>query len=329
MNRDKSIFVLGGAGYIGSHVAKELYLSGYLPVVIDNLCQGYRENVLWGPLHILDIADTSAMIHLLNEYKPLAIIHLAAYLAVGESVKNPHKYYKNNVLGTISLLSAIEKTGPVPLVFSSTAAVYGAAPDHPIQENYPLNPLNPYGQSKRMVEQILADFSKAYQWPSISLRYFNAAGADLGLQVGSRQIHPSNLIPLILKSIKEKASVLEIYGNDYPTEDGTCVRDYIHVTDLAKAHVKAVQKLLSGDFLPPALNLGTGKGHSVSEVLTCMEQVSNKKIPVKIASRREGDGAILIADSSLAHKTLSWQPVYSDLKTICESAWLWHCQLNS
>lgn len=325
LDKKPPVFVLGGAGYIGSHVSKALYKSGYTPIVIDNLCHGYRESVLWGPLYEKDIRDGESLVALLKKHQPVAVVHLAAYLAVGESVQDPHKYYLNNVEGALSLLNALKKTSWIPVVFSSTAAVYGSVSDQPIRENYAFNPLNPYGQSKRMVEQMLSDYEKAYSLPSVSLRYFNAAGADPELETGSRQIQPFNLIPLILQVLSGKRAVLDVYGDDYPTEDGTCIRDYIHVSDLATAHVKAVEKLLNKEKLPLAMNLGTGNGYSVKQVLACMEEVSGKKIPFKIASRRAGDGAILVADSSLAKEKLNWQPVYSDLHTIAQTAWNWHC----
>lgn len=321
----KYIFVLGGAGYIGSHVSKALACGGYTPVVIDNLVEGFLENSRYGPFHELDISLTDALKDLFRRYNPLACLHLAAFLSVGESVKNPLKYYKNNVAGTLSLLEAMLQTRKIPLVFSSSAAVYGTAQEDLISENHSLNPLNPYGHTKQIVEQILADYKQAYGLRSVSLRYFNAAGADPGLELGPRRAKPFHLIPLMVKSIVTGQAKLEIYGNDYPTADGTCIRDYIHVSDLANAHVKALEKLLNQEELPLAMNLGTGRGYSVLEVHRMMEKVSGQKIKVTILPRRAGDGAVLVANSSLAKEKLSWKPLYSDLETICQTEWNWSC----
>jgi UDP-glucose-4-epimerase GalE len=323
-----SIFVFGGAGYIGSHVCKALYQTGFHPVTIDNLSEGFRENVLFGPFHEMDLSDKNEIRKLFRQYKPLAVIHLAAFLSVAESVKNPSKYYTNNVEATLSLLEVILEIGPLPVVFSSSAAVYGTALECPIQETHPLNPLNPYGHTKKIIEQVLSDFKLAYGLPSVSFRYFNAAGADPDLELGPRRFKPFHLIPILVKTLATRQSQFEVYGCDYPTPDGSCIRDYVHVSDLASAHVKAVERLLKGQNLPLAINLGTGKGYSVFEVHAAMENVSGQKIPLVKALARPGDGANLVASCQLAHEALQWQPKCSDLSTLCQSEWDWHCRLH-
>jgi len=319
----KRVLVTGGAGYIGTQTCKQLAKAGYSPVVYDNLINGHAESVQWGVLEEGDIGDRARLLEVLEKHQPIAVIHLAALKAVGESIKEPGKYYQNNVCGTLNLLDTLREKGIDKIVFSSTAAVYGTPSTFsPIQENARLDPINPYGQSKHMVERILADYRTAYGLEYVALRYFNAAGADLHLECGEHSKYPKNLIPIVLQVAKGEREFLEIYGTDYPTPDGTAIRDYIHVVDLANAHILALDYLLVGG-PSVTLNLGTGVGVSVREVVDAVEEITGHPIPFKEASRREGDPAYLTADASLAKEVLGWVPKHSDLKTIIETEWLW------
>ena len=323
----KTVLVTGGAGYIGSHTCKYLSSRGYTPVVIDNLVYGHREFVKWGPFYEGDINDTSLLREIFTEHCPEAVIHFAAYGYVGESVTDPAKYYQNNVAGTLSLLDGMREGGCQKIVFSSTCATYGEPEQVPITEEESQKPINPYGMSKLMVEQILADYDSAYGIKHGALRYFNAAGADVDCELGEEHNPETHLIPLIIEAGLGKRSHIEIYGTDYDTPDGTAIRDYIHVTDLADAHVRMLE-FLGKEARSLQLNLGTGAGHSVKEVIDAVAEVSGRSIPVKTGPRRAGDPPELVADADKAKDLLGWKPELSDLTTIVKSAWSWHSRRN-
>ena len=316
---DKTVLVTGGAGYIGSHACKALSKAGYLPVTLDSLVYGHSESVKWGPLIEGNILDRAVLDRVFEEYSPLGVIHFAAYIDVGESVRNPGKYYRNNVSGTISLLEAARDYDCKRFVFSSTAATYGNPEEVPMPADHPQKPLSPYGWSKLMMERILKDFDKAHNFRHAALRYFNAAGADPDGEIGELHDPESHLIPLAIKAVLGLRPAIEIYGTDYDTPDKTAIRDYIHVTDLADAHVRALELLLD-DSESFALNMGTGIGHSVREVIDAVERVSGKPVPVVETGRRPGDAPVLIADGSAAYDMLDWKPQITDLNTIVETA---------
>lgn len=322
------ILVTGGAGYIGSHACKALGQSGYTPVAYDNLVYGHREAVRWGPLEVGDIADRGRLDAVIAQYRPAAVMHFAAYAYVGESVQEPAKYYRNNVAGTLALLEAMVDQGIRRIVFSSTCATYGVPEHVPIGEDHPQRPINPYGASKLMIERMLQDFDAAYGLRSISLRYFNAAGADPDGEIGENHDPETHLIPLALQAALGQRGALKVFGTDYPTPDGSCIRDYIHVTDLAQAHVLALEYLNDGH-ASAALNLGTGRGHSVLEVIEAARQVSGRDIPVRFAERRPGDPPMLTAAAHKAQALLGWQPRYTDLADILRHAWGWHSQTRA
>ncbi|MCF0233563.1 MAG: UDP-glucose 4-epimerase GalE [Thermoguttaceae bacterium] len=315
------ILVTGGAGYIGSHTVKALLAAGHTVTVADNLVYGHREAVdsraAFTEAELMDPASLNAVF---AKDRFDAVIHFAAYAYVGESVADPAKYYFNNVAGTMNLLEAMRKNGVPKIVFSSTCATYGEPLKTPIDETHPQNPINPYGRTKLMIEQIFADYEKAYGLRHISLRYFNAAGASSDASIGESHSPETHLIPLVLQAIKGERDAISVFGNDYPTPDGTCIRDYIHVEDLADAHVKALSAL---DSFTGAVNLGTGRGTSVLEIIKAAEKVSGKTCPVKIAGRRPGDPAVLYADNTKAKQVLGWTPVYTDIADIVASAWRW------
>ena len=316
------VLVTGGAGYIGSHTCKALAQSGYEPVVYDNLENGHSSAVKWGPLERGDIRDTERLQKLIDTYRPAAVIHFAAYIQVDESIRFPGKYYMNNVEGTISLLEAMRATGVATIVFSSTAAVYGNPQSVPVAEDHSLAPINPYGTSKQMVETILADFETAHDLRWVALRYFNAAGADPGGELGLSRDSVSNLVPRALRAGLGTGPALTIFGTDYPTPDGTAIRDYIHVTDLAVAHVAALRYLI--DRNPSgAFNLGTGNGHSVCEVVKETGRILGREVPVREGSRRPGDLPNVIADPTKANRAFGWTPKYSDLETILGTSAAW------
>jgi UDP-glucose 4-epimerase len=319
--RKKRILVTGGAGYIGSNTTLQLLDAGYDVVVVDNLSRGHRETVDPQRLRVIDLLDTGALINVLNEKPCDAVIHFAAYIAVGESMKIPEVYFQNNVSGSISLLSAMVKTGVKHIVFSSTAAVYGTPEKVPIPEDAPYSPVSVYGESKVMVEKVLDWFDQIHGIRSVCLRYFNASGADPQDRAGEDHEPETHLIPLLFRAIHTGKPVT-VFGDDYPTPDGTCIRDYIHVTDLAQAHMAAVEKLIWGGE-SKKYNAGTGHGFSVKEVLKTVEEVTGKKVPYEIGPRRDGDSALLVADSSRLQNEFKWKPQYSDLKTIVETAWRW------
>ena len=319
----RNILVTGGAGYIGSHTCKLLAQEGYTPVTYDNLVYGHEHAVKWGPLEVGELADAKRHASVIETYQPLAVVHFAAYSLVGESVANPAKYYQNNVLGTLSLLDTMRETGLDKIVFSSTCATYGVPDELPIRETTPQHPINPYGKSKLMIEQMLADYDAAYGLRSVSLRYFNACGADRDAEIGEEHEPETHLIPNVLRSLTGNQQKLSIFGTDYDTPDGTCIRDYIHVEDLAVGHLLALKHLFEGG-TSDVFNLGTGDGYSVMEVVDAVERVTGRKVPREISPRRPGDPPILTADISKARDKLGFKTVVSDIDTIVESAWKFH-----
>jgi UDP-arabinose 4-epimerase len=322
---NRNILVTGGAGYIGSHACKALAQAGYTPIAYDNLVYGHREAVRWGPLEVADIADRARLDAVIAQYRPEAVMHFAAYAYVGESVQDPAKYYRNNVAGTLTLLEALVHHGIRHIVFSSTCATYGIPERTPIDEDHPQHPINPYGASKLMIERMLQDFDAAYALRSVSLRYFNAAGADPDGEIGEDHDPETHLIPLALQAALGQREALQVFGTDYPTPDGSCIRDYIHVTDLAQAHVQALDYLANGG-VTTALNLGTGRGHSVLEVIEAARKVTGRDIPVVHTDRRPGDPPVLTAGAARAHSVLGWQPRYNNLAEILGHAWAWQCK---
>jgi len=318
-----SVLVTGGAGYIGSHACKALSQAGYTPVAYDNLVYGHREAVKWGPLVVGDTADRRALDAVFAEHRPIAVMHFAAYAYVGESVTDPAKYYTNNIGGSLNLLEAMRAAGCEALVFSSTCATYGEPKVMPIGEDHPQAPVNPYGRTKLLIEQAMQDYGRAYGLRSAALRYFNASGADPDGELGERHDPETHLIPRTLMAAAGQIERLDLFGDDYATPDGTCVRDYVHVTDLARAHVLALEHLLDrGESL--ALNLGTGRGTSVREVLAAVERVSGRSVPVRVLPRRAGDPPMLYADPRLAEQVLGFKTRFNDIGETIESAWRFH-----
>lgn len=318
----KTILVAGGAGYIGSHTAKYLLNKGYEVVVLDNLVYGHREAVLSPNFEQVDLKDKEALDEVFKKYKIDAVIHFAAYTYVGESVTSPQKYYHNNVVNTLNLLDAMIKNDVKNIVFSSTCATYGNPKYMPLDEKHSQHPINPYGKTKLMMEQIMADYDKAYGLKFAALRYFNAAGADAQGQLGESHDPETHIIPLVLKAIKGEIPKITVFGTDYDTPDGTCIRDYVHVEDLADAHMLALEKLINeGKSLK--INLGTGIGNSVKEIITAAEEVTGKKVPIEFGQRREGDPDKLYATNQYAKEVLGWDPKYTDIKEIIKTAWLW------
>lgn len=313
---------MGGAGYIGSHMVKRLRRSGYNPIVLDNLSQGRLAAVKDAELIIGDVGDINLLEQIFRSYPIKAVMHFASFIRVGESVQDPGAYYVNNVSNTLHLLNTMVKYSVSKIIFSSTAAIFGDPQYVPINENHPKKPINPYGRSKWMVEQILEDFRLAHDMASICLRYFNAAGADPEGGVGECHDPETHLIPLVLQAASGRRSNITIYGNDYDTPDGTCIRDYIHVLDLCDAHLKALELLLSGS--PSATyNLGNGSGYSVAEIIAAAERVTGRVISQTYGSRRAGDPPKLIADANRAREALGWTPQITDLDTIIRHAWNW------
>jgi UDP-glucose 4-epimerase len=311
------ILVTGGAGYIGSVTAYHLLQRGFQVVIVDDLSRGHRDNVPAELLHQIRLQDTAALLPLLNEVD--AVVHFAAYIAVGESTREPELYFSNNVGGTLSLLEAMAKTGVRRLVFSSTAAVYKAPGSVPVVEDAPFGPLSPYGESKATVERILGQLDLYRGLRTVTLRYFNACGAEPAAGLGEKHDPETHLIPLLLRAI-ETGQPIQIFGDDYPTTDGTCIRDYIHVSDLAEAHVAALEYLLKGGN-SDAFNVGTGAGYTVLEVLRAVEEVTGHTVPYTVAPRRDGDAASLVADSGKLRRTLGWEPQRSGLRDIVKDAW--------
>lgn len=315
------ILVTGGAGYIGSHTVRRLRKKGYDVVVYDNLSKGHRWAVKDAELVVGDILDYARVCEVIKKYGIDSVIHFAAYSLVGESMQDPQMYYVNNVSGTISLLRAMINCGVKKIVFSSTAAVYGEPEEVPIKEDSRLNPTNVYGRTKLMIESILRDYDMAYGLKYVALRYFNAAGADDKGDIGEDHTPETHLIPLVLKAAKGEREDIKIFGTDYNTPDGTCVRDYIHVNDLADAHVLALESLKEGR--SNVYNLGNGNGFSVKQVIEVAEKVTGKSINKVESDRRPGDPAVLIASSEKIRKELGWRPVYTDLEKIIQTAWDW------
>ncbi|MBU4503274.1 MAG: UDP-glucose 4-epimerase GalE [Proteobacteria bacterium] len=317
------ILVIGGAGYIGSHMVKELISHGREVVILDNLTTGHRESVPDGEFIKGDLGDENLLQRIFKTYPIHTVMHFAAFSLVGESVQFPLKYFENNVSKTITLLKVMLEHGIKRFIFSSSASVYGEPEEIPITENCSVRPASPYGASKLMVEDILQECDKAHGLRYISLRYFNAAGADETGTIGENHNPESHLIPLVLKAAKGEKKNITVFGTDYPTKDGTCIRDYIHVTDLAQAHLLAMDVLENGES-SNIYNLGNSHGYSVKEVIETARQVTGLQIPVKEGPRRPGDPAILVASSEKIKKELGWQPRYQDLKTIVKTAWKWH-----
>ena len=317
------VLVTGGAGYIGSHTCKTLRSKGYLPITYDNLSRGHRWAVRWGPLVVGDLFDDAALDAVFAQYSPVAVLHFAGFGYVGESVENPAIYYRNNVAGTISLADAMRRNGVDQLVFSSTCATYGVAKHgSQVSEQTLQNPISPYGRSKWMVERILHDYWRAYGLRSVSLRYFNAAGADPELEIGEVHEPEPHVIPNILLTAAGQHPVFTVNGQDHDTPDGTCVRDYTHVSDLAAAHVLALQALQEKR-AKPAYNLGNGRGYSILELLRSAERVTGKKIPVAYNEARPGDPPAAVADPALAYRELRWTPQYGGIDAMLGSAWGW------
>lgn len=313
------VLVTGGAGYIGSHTCKALAQNGFKPVAYDNLSTGHADAVKWGPLVVGGIGDEKTLTNCLDFYRPVGVIHFAALAYVGESVIKPADYYHNNVAGTYTLLDACRRKNTHPIVFSSSCATYGIPKTVPISENTPQQPINPYGRTKLICEQMLGDFDTAYGMTFAALRYFNAAGADPESELGERHDPETHLIPRVLMAAFNEISHLDIFGDDYDTSDGTCIRDYIHVTDLADAHVNALKHLLNGT-QSFHVNLGTGQGYSIGEIVNTAGQTLKREVPTKIGARRPGDPPTLVADPSRAGEILGFKPRFSDIETIIHTA---------
>ena len=316
------MLVTGGAGYIGSHAAKALHQAGYRVVVFDNLVAGHRAAVKFGELVEGDIGDTAAVRGALRRHGISAVMHFAAFLDVGESVREPAKYYRNNVTGALSVLEAMAAESVRDFVFSSTCATYGEPIEAPIAETHPQAPINSYGESKLAIERALPHFAAAHGMRSVALRYFNASGADPGGEIGEDHSPEIHLIPRAIEAATGGRG-LQVFGDDYPTPDGTCLRDYIHVTDLADAHLKALERIAGGG-ASGAYNLGTGTPHSVREVIEAVARVTERQVPWTLAPRRPGDPAILYAAAQKARAELGWTPAFGDLETIVRTAWDWH-----
>ncbi|MEW5729225.1 MAG: UDP-glucose 4-epimerase GalE [Pseudomonadota bacterium] len=317
-----SVLVTGGAGYVGSHACKALAASGWQPVVYDNLSTGHRELVRWGPLEEGDVGDAERLSEVVARHRPQAVMHFAASSLVGDSVRDPARYYRNNVASTLTLLDVMRRHGVEHVVFSSTCATYGHPDKVPIAEDAPQRPINPYGWSKLMVERLLADHGAAYGIQWAALRYFNAAGADPDGECGEEHEPESHLIPRALMAAAGRLPHLELFGADWPTPDGTCVRDYVHVTDLARWHAAALDHLVHGNG-SLALNLGTGQGWSVREVLSAVERVTGRPVPIRTSARRAGDPPVLVADPSRARAVLGADPAFTDMDAIVDTAWRW------
>jgi UDP-glucose-4-epimerase GalE len=316
------ILVTGGAGYIGSHTVRLLNERGHDVWSYDNLSFGHKASVPAEKLIIGDLADVDRLDHVILERRIEAVVHFAASTFVGESVREPAKYYRNNLIHTLNLMDCLRRHKVWRFVFSSTCATYGTPDKVPMDEETPQRPINPYGASKLAVERALADYAVAYGWGYAALRYFNASGASRDGTIGEDHSPETHLIPLAIEAAQGRRPHLDIYGTDYPTPDGTCVRDYIHVDDLAEAHLLALEHLEPGKGL--CYNLGIGRGYSVREVIRMVEEVSGKKVPVKETTRRPGDPAALVAAAAKIHRELGWEPRYKDLRSIVETAWLWH-----
>lgn len=322
------ILIVGGAGYIGSHTNKMLAHKGYQTVVFDNLVAGHRDFVKWGQFFEADLADIDQIHCCFSQYPIEAVMHFSAFACVPESVQKPDRYYRNNVVNTVNLLDVMRENDVRYFIFSSTCATYGPPQKIPMDETHPQNPINPYGHSKLMVEQILKDYDKAYGIKHINLRYFNAAGADPAGEIGERHDPENHLIPLAIFAALGQRDRIKIFGADYPTPDGTCVRDYIHINDLADAHIKALDYLKQNN-CSDAFNLGNGTGYSVREIINQVKTVSGKDFKVEEVEPRPGDPPTLISSSQKAHDLLGWRPEFADIETIIQTAWSWHRHENS
>ena len=322
----RDILVVGGGGYIGSHTCLDLAEKGYTPIVYDNFSNGHRDFVKWGPVEEGDIRDRARLDEVFRKYAPAAVIHFAALIEVGESVKDPLAFYENNVAGSLTLFAAARAANCRRLVFSSTCATYGVPEQTPMTETHPQAPINPYGRSKLITEEILRDLCAHDGFRAVTLRYFNAAGADPEGRIGERHDPETHAVPLAIEAALGRRNGFSIFGDDYDTRDGSCVRDFVHVMDLAEAHTRAIDHLLN-DGRSVALNLGTGKGTTVKELLAAIGDVVGREIAITQASRRPGDTAALVADNSMARDVLGWVP-RNDLSSIVSTAWKWHAQAN-
>ncbi|MBD3868257.1 MAG: UDP-glucose 4-epimerase GalE [Acidobacteria bacterium] len=320
----QSVLVTGGAGYIGSHIVRRLQEDGHPVVVLDDLSEGHREAVPAGLLHVGDFADRDLVRTICRDHAVEYVVHMAANCQVGESVVNPSKYYRNNLVNSLAFLEVVREAGVKGLVFSSTAAVYGEPVQVPITEDHPTAPTNPYGETKLAFERALSWYRKAYGLRYVALRYFNAAGADPEGDIGEDHAHESHLVPLLIRAAMNPTSPLKVFGTDYPTADGTCVRDYVHVSDLAAAHVLALGAMDRGEVGGASFNLGNGEGFSVREVIRAVEQVVGQPVPVEDGPRRDGDPAVLVASSLRIREALGWDPRIADLPSIIRTAWNWH-----
>lgn len=316
------VLVTGGAGYIGSHMVKLLLVRGMDVVTVDDLSGGHREAIVGGDFVRGDVGDRACMAEVLGRWRFDAIMHFASFIQVGESVRDPAKYYRNNLAGTLALLDSAVAAGVKWFVFSSSAAIFGEPKYTPIDEAHPKEPISPYGFSKLAIERILADYDRAYGLRSVCLRYFNAAGADPEGELGERHAPETHLIPLVLQAASGRRSSVNVFGNDYPTPDGTCVRDYVHVVDLCEAHLLALEQMQRSD-RSAAYNLGNSRGYSVSEVIRTAERTTGRPVPVEALGRRAGDPAVLVADARKALNELKWRPRFSDIETIITHVWDW------
>jgi UDP-glucose-4-epimerase GalE len=322
----ENILVTGGAGYIGSHVCKQLKNNGYTPVAYDNLSNGHERLVKWGPFEKGDICDKARLSEVFEKYNPIAVIHFAAFIEVGESVKYPEKFYKNNIGGTETLLKVMTDFGVDKIVFSSSCAVHGEPEKMPIAEDDPIAPINPYGETKAKSEQLLDEFGVSHGLKSVALRYFNVCGSDIEGETGEMHSPESHIIPLAIFTALGIRDSFSVFGMDYDTKDGSCIRDYINVNDLANAHIVALKHLSDGGN-SDKINVGTGKGVSVLEIIKAVETVSGKKIPVKYAERRAGDSPMLYSDTSKCQKVLGFSPRFDDVNESIKQAWQWHKKL--
>ena len=322
------ILIAGGAGYIGSHANKLLNSQGYSTVVLDSLVYGHREAALWGNFELSELGEIEQIRAVFKKYPIDAVMHFSAFTYVGESVTDPEKYYYNNVANTLNLLKVMREFGVKFFVFSSTCATYGIPQKLPLTEDHPQSPINPYGQTKLMVEHILRDYAAAYGLKFAALRYFNAAGASVDGEIGEWHEPETHLIPLVLDVALGRREAIDVFGTDYPTPDGTCIRDYIHVTDLSDAHILALEYLKRGGE-SRAFNLGNGSGFSVREVIETAERVTGRKIAVREVPRRAGDPPVLVGSNVLAKEKLGWDPQFADLQVIIETAWKWHQKLHA
>lgn len=316
------VLITGGAGYIGSHTARAFAAAGHEVWAYDNLSAGHRAAVPPGRLLVGELADEAALDRALADNRIEAVIHFAALALVGESVRHPERYYRNNVVGSLSLMEAMRRQGIGRIVFSSTCATYGVPREVPLTEDSPQNPINPYGNTKLAVELALRDYAAAHGWGVAILRYFNAAGASADGMLGEDHDPESHLIPLVIRAVLGQGPPVEVFGTDYPTPDGTCVRDYVHVEDLADAHLRALERLTPAQ--PLVCNLGTGRGHSVREVLRAVAEVAGRPVPSRESPRRPGDPPALVACARRAEELLGWRPRYTELRAIVETAWNWH-----